>query len=211
MAKERPILFSGPMVRAILEGRKTQTRRAINPSPLDIITKREPWAKYAIRVLAEHRCWCAKYEDNPPRGKMIYCRFGEVGDRLWVKERVALHMPGDTFPGGVAYHATDAGLCASQIKWCPAIHMPRTASRIELDITCVRPERLHEIGKDGRKAHDVLAEGIDPSAIAREREWFHPDDSPAIAYSRLWNEINGAGSWDANPWVWVVEFRRTKP
>jgi hypothetical protein len=95
-----------------------------------------------------------------------------------------------------------------------AIHMTRWASRITLEITGVRVERLHEIGKDGRKAHDVLAEGITREQIEQQQKFFHPDDSPALAFAALWEQINGKRegcSWRDNPWVWVIEFKRIAP
>jgi hypothetical protein len=88
--------------------------------------------------------------------------------------------------------------------------MPRSASRLNLEITSVKVERLHEIGKDGRRAADVLAEGITREQIAHLEEIFHPDDSPALAFGSLWDSINGKGSWKANPWVWVVCFNRVE-
>ncbi len=89
----------------------------------------------------------------------------------------------------------------------PSIFMPRWASRITLEIVAVRVERLQDIGKDGRKAHDVLAEGITDGQIEQWRQWLHPDDAPAHTYGVLWESINGKGSWALNPWVWVIEFK----
>lgn len=208
--KERPIMFSADMVCAIIDGRKTQTRRALSPQPLDVLIKQEPWANQAIRVLDGARCWCAKLQDKPPRGKMIYCRFGEVGDRLWVRESWAPCIGGPCEPGNPVLYRADNGDAYEKLNWKPSIHMPRWASRLLLEITDVRVERLHSIGKDGRKAKDVLAEGIEQQAIERMREFFHPDDSPALAFAQLWEQINGKGSWRLNPWVWVVSFKRIK-
>ena len=191
--KEKPILFSGEMVRAILDGRKTMTRRCVK-RPFTIIQFTDgPW---------------------PVDGKAKPCPYGAPGDRLWVRER--LHFQLDE---GWVYVA-DMSLVPDEVDfskrtpYCPSIHMPRWASRITLEVTAVRVERVHDIGKDGRKASDVLAEGVTADAIAREREWFHQDDSPALAFSRLWDSINGKRkgcSWADNPWVWCVSFRRVTP
>ena len=90
----------------------------------------------------------------------------------------------------------------------PSIHMPRWASRITLEVTDVRVERVQDIGKDGSIARDILAEGIPQSAIDIQHKWFHPDDSPAIAFSQLWDSTNAKRGfdWESNPWVWVVGF-----
>jgi hypothetical protein len=194
--RERPILFSAPMVRAILEGRKTMTRRIVKPQSLfdgkDAIVKRFP----------NQRC----------------CPYGEVGERLWVRETWALRSDVDWLADPkraqqyALYRASYEGDLEDEWHsvdgWHPSIHLPRCLSRITLEITAVRVERLQQIGKDGRKARDVLAEGITQEQIDRQRKWFHQDDAPAIAFAELWESINGSGSWLKNPWVWVVSFKR---
>lgn len=190
--KERPILFSGPMVRAILDGRKTQTRRVVKPQPFSNEEYRFNFPKplrgglLACNYLSSHLCPC-----------------GQPGDWLWVRETWC-----HEFEGGYLYRADDlSGLAPEFVDgdgnptgrsgWKPSIHMPRAASRITLEITGVRVERLQEISED-----DAIAEGVVG----------HEEIQPASAYYReLWESINGHGSWDANPWVWVVEFRRFKP
>jgi hypothetical protein len=186
--KVRPILFSAPMVRAILEGRKTQTRRVVNPQPAG------EWA-------------------TPGR---TACPYGKPGDRLWVREAFMLVGGGD--PGTPIYRANwseDArrrglqNIPANEPKgWTPSIHMPRWVSRILLEVTGVRVEPLHDISQA-----DAIAEGGPPShpsidAVSRE---FGYDDFPRSWYAQLWEEINGADSWAANPWVWIVEFQRIQP
>ncbi len=177
--KERPIIFSAPMVRALIEGRKTQTRRIV---------------KNAHVITCDDRTGAT---DTP-------CPFGNVGDRLYVREATWKHRE-----TGEYRHGDDASYASwRECGWkrVPGIHMPRSMSRLTLTITDVRVERLHEIGKDGRKAKDVLAEGVDPEAIARNAAWFHPDDAPALAFAGLWESIHGKGSWKSNPWVWALTF-----
>lgn len=211
--RERPILFKGAMVRAILDGRKTQTRR--------VISHRESRWEVSDIDGFEWPYWpCYVYGEPEPID--MPCPYGEPGDHLWVRETFGLGWDSgagfytalpptghEDKPEKVFYQAD--GLDESQGRrcWLPSIHMKRAYSRITLEVTGVRCERLHAIGKDGRKAHDVLAEGIEPSAIAALAKWFHPDDAPALAYSALWNSINGKSHpWASNPWVWVVEFNR---
>jgi len=189
----RPILFSAPMVRALLAGTKTQTRRVVKPQP--VMRDGEPeWPADAKR----------------PRGRGFEdCPYGAPGDRLWVRETW------NTFEGWAGYfYAADNhsfGIGADDdpdhipehaVRWRPSIHMPRAASRITLEITAVRVERLQDISEA-----DAIAEGADPLLVP-------PDGGSAPhveGYRTLWEYINGAGSWDLNPWVWVVEFRRVTP
>ncbi len=213
--KERPILFSGAMVRAILEGRKTQTRRIVKPQPHD----------------GCGRIWCAEYSptvidrwgDEQP-GKEVFgaysedgewgvrCPYGQPGDRLWVRETWGVlheHLLNDqhepTF-WRADYNAEDF---ATQVlpRWRPSIHMPRSRSRIKLELTGVRVERLQDISQG-----DAIAEGAPPShssidAVSRDIGYA---DFSRSWYAQLWDQINGPGSWEANPLVWVVEFRRVE-
>ncbi len=233
--KERPILFSGPMVRAILEGRKTQTRRVVKPQP--------PFGcEYGING-AESHALCSKIGDVacwvPPTGKSVdnrlLCPYGQPGDRLWVKEtfwiddfnfypkgRLPKTWPPELDENALIYAAD--GSCCQQLGECecegngatlrPSIFMPRWASRITLEIVRVRVERLQEISED-----DAKAEGIESHPPPEERYgWKYYGKelerlnqwtlNPRWSYESLWESINGKGSWDANPWVWVVEFRR---
>lgn len=193
--KERPILFSAPMVRAILDGSKTQTRRVVKPCK-----DRAFGAELAPCEIAG--------EINA--GDYTHAKYGQPGDRLWAREAHA--FVGTVDPGWLLYRASGyEAECArhgfdkpypdeSTIKWRPSIHMPRWASRITLEITGVRVERLQDISKS-----DSVAEGIFIHADFRNR-----DDKygPVAAYCDLWESINGPGSWDENPWVWVIEFKR---
>ncbi len=185
--KERPILFSGQMVRAILGGRKTQTRRVVK-------TRRNT----VIQEQADGTLW-PYYEDEYGEWNRCVCPYGEIGDRLWVRETFSnvtecTHYNHLHDKRQWLYKATDE-TCFP--KWKPSIHMPRKASRITLEIISVRVERLQDISKS-----DARREGI-PSLVD---PLFSVD-----GFQRLWESINGHESWDANPWVWVIEFKRVKP
>ncbi len=199
MTKERPILFSGPMVRAILDGRKTQTRRVVKcPKVLDAMNEVGSWDGPG-----DVDAWIRSR-----------CPYGVPGDTLWVRETWGLH---DTEPSDgperahVYYRATDGDRHDLRYQlWRPSIHMPRWACRLTLAVKAVRVERLQEIGRDGRKAEHVMAEGLVPDDWKHHIEWFHPDDCPAIQFGQLWDSINGKRHpWASNPWVWVVEFEPT--
>lgn len=200
--KERPILFSGEMVKAILEDKKTQTRRVIKPQP----------------VQDPDRSW--RIEMHPRSGynserTMRYhlpnrCPYGESGDRLWVRETWA----GDEFTG-YAYKATEPdalpfGEEVTFTKWRPAIHMPRSASRITLEVVNVRVERVQQI-----LPGEAIAEGIKQTVKDAYFGWFDytgngQNLSPLMSFQSLWDSINekrGYG-WDVNPWVWVIEFKK---
>lgn len=183
--KSRPILFSAPMVRAILEGRKTQTRRVVKPpAPYDSGDDAVPimWAMGEIT-----------------------CPYGTTGDELWVREKLDLDEDGwvyasDGAPivGDINNHAVLDWLETrpAKLSHCVSIHMPRWASRITLTITNVRVERLNEISEVDAIAEGCQCAGVPASMTNRG------------AFAKLWESINGAGSWQANPWVWVVEFQR---
>jgi len=205
---EKPIIFSGPMVRAILEGRKTQTRRVckLQPQIVDV----EP--KY------EKHTWGFWHDDDYPNGRVIRCPFGSRGTVLWVREAWAQPFAESKNSNGVIYRADGAdylGLAerkhgwgeAESDSWKPSIHMPRKFCRLFLTVTDVRVEKLQNISDS-----DVRAEGISEAAIEKCREWLHPNDCPGEAFSELWNSINekrGYG-WKENPWVWIIEFEVTK-
>lgn len=208
--KERPILFSAPMVRAILARAKTQTRRVVKPQP--IMRDGEPlWPNDAKK----------------PRGRGFEdCPYGRPGDRLWVREAHSIGpgpgvplQPGET-AGALRWpHVTylaDGAVERRDMRWKgafgvgrPSIHMFRWASRITLEVTDVRVERLQHISAD-----DAKAEGISEFIGGW---WCEHDDAEQVAgmtpqegYRQLWERINGPESWAANPWVWVVEFKRVE-
>lgn len=218
--KERPILFSGPMVRAILEGRKTVTRRIVKPQYAV-----GPWS---VRPAANPRHQRHSHDWWLPNGSQPYsalphCQYGQPGERLWVREawaadaQVDAVAPRDLSHGEPILYPADEAVrqtgCAMICKGTtrPSIHMPRWVSRIQLEITAVRVERLQDISDE-----QAEAEGVDrPESITdvdvwdgAERELFNAMNRPRDRFSRLWGDINGPDSWAANPWVWVVEFKR---
>lgn len=222
--KERPILMSGPMVKAILDGRKTQTRRVVKPQPPDDF---------------DRHCWFdapAYGWTNEPEPAInwftLRCRHGLPGERLYIREKWALVQwdedGTDDWTGSIpkeppglgwsAHHAAGSTYendCLEDrgFRWRPSIHMPRWAARIIIEVTGVRVERIQDISDA-----DAIAEGIrrfDETAGQSVYTWYGVDRStdrnPIGAYRTLWESIHGPGSWDANPWVWAVEFRRIEP
>ena len=209
--KERPILFSGPMVRALLDGSKTQTRRVVKPQPTHFNPVGVPRLAKPVGPNA-----------------VITCPYGQPGDRLWVRESWAPDPPCDGTWGYTTWAGCREGQIAGvpdrfrhprfcnyaanwlhgPIRWTPSIHMPRWASRITLEITGVRVERLQDISEA-----DAKAEGIEKTPSGFWSLYGQADVdgtySPRSSYRALWESINGPGSWDANPWVWVVEFKTT--
>lgn len=206
--KERPILFSGPMVRAILSGQKTVTRRVMKPqpqkAPVDVVDGVPSWdspTNYAGEV-----------QMNTQHGKP--CPYGKPGDRLWVREAWAqinvAQAPGETW---VVYRECDNRTDYGG-PWKPSIHMRRRDSRILLEVTDVRVERVQDITEDQAEAEGV--EGCIPSCPGPYDEHGNPEcDCMNLTYVQsfqaLWESINGRKSWDANPWVGVVEFKRIEP
>ncbi|MDD2741258.1 MAG: hypothetical protein PHV02_03235 [Rhodocyclaceae bacterium] len=192
--KERPILFSAEMVRAILEGRKTQTRRAIK------------LRHDADVVVVDGKVW---KPDRVDYAGYVDCPRGQPGDLLWVRETWANFLGDDH----ILYRATNDPSIELVATWKPSIHMPRWASRILLQITNVRVERLQEISEA-----DAIAEGVElfatpaqprPSEQCLWKDYLTPglsEPSAKRSYASLWDSINGEGSWTKNPWVWVVEF-----
>jgi hypothetical protein len=222
--RERPILFSGPMVRALLDGRKTQTRRTVKlPTEGEYIRPdMGGWSPSTIggddqhgRSVPEHVClW------NQTTGTTLACPYGVPGDRLWVKEthaivpRTAYAMsdgvqqtlkPGDDHDAAVyaaGWERSKPG------RWRPSIHMPRWASRLTLEITEVRVERLQDISDRGQP-NDCIAEGVFADDFeGKASDWLERGFSSIekARFHDLWTSINGPGSWDANPWVWAVSF-----
>lgn len=191
---ERPILFSAPMVRAILDGRKTQTRRIVKPQP--------PSDCAPIRVEEFHPTVIDRYGDEGPGAPIfgaydlggewgVRCPYGQPGDRLWVRE--TWRAWGGTVRH-VDYRATTE-IPRPADGWKPSIHMRRADSRIMLEIVAVRVERLQDISEADAKAEGCQAD---------------PYDGPTYYdhFALLWRSINGQGSWTTNPWVWVIEFKR---
>jgi hypothetical protein len=194
--KERPILFSGPMVRALLAGTKTQTRRVVKP----ILSERE-WieerngGEFWRCADGEPTCYNGVWETHEyAQQARIVLPYGQPGDRLWVRETFA-----PTALDGVYQYKASGGLIGT--TWKPSIHMPKAASRITLEVTGVRVERLNDISHI-----DAINEGVSTLPM-RKPENRHLTMTQS-SYANLWEHINGPGSWDANPWVWVVEFKK---
>lgn len=217
MTKERPILFSAPMVRAILEDRKTQTRRIIK-SPKKKLAKRLP--VHVVPFIGNKDLPTWKYGFCMDNDRVVnfhgLCPYGKPGDRLWVRETFA-HGRIDKLPHPCKYRADhpDADTVPGQYgrAWTPSIHMPRWASRIDLLITNVRVERLQDISEGDAKNEGLTFETADPPFyyVDGDKTRASYADTPRRSFAGLWESINGKGSWDANPWVWVVEFERVKP
>ena len=200
--KERPILFNAAMVKAILSGRKTQTRRVINPQPSSGVRK---------SVLVK-----SGVEDD--HGRELVCPLGQTGDQLWVRETFATGLCTKTTMAYKASHKAEdlEEGWLEKIKWRPSIHMPRWASRIQLEITNVGVQRLQDISSG-----DVVREGI-CQLPASGRYCINPGDQYLGGASHdarevfywLWDSIYGGDSkqcWKANPWVWVAEFKLLAP
>lgn len=226
--RELPILFAAPMVRAILEGRKTQTRRLL---------KLPPWwtggperAAYALNLQSRNGDHAALgyFVDGRVRRRYV-CPYGAPGDRLYVRETWRcegssfreLNTASPVYEYFINYQADDRTLplrfgaqqkltgkshtVAGDIAWRPSIFMPRRASRITLEVTGVRVERLQDISEA-----DAMAEGVQHACgdVFGVDSLVPPEhDLPQDAFAALWEGINGAGSWEANPFVWVINFR----
>lgn len=233
---ERPILFSGPMVRAILDGRKTQTRRIAKIPGADadrftagivdvtpFIGRDGPTHEFGLHssphVISSH----------------VRCPCGSPGDRLWVRETwspwsdvvdcgedaklrdARAQMPWACILYGADRAWTKQNPADNGGRWRPSIHMPRWASRLTLDVTAVRVQRLQAISEA-----DAIAEGVRelPLQEGQPGAWWTADPSagaalhardPVAAFRKLWDSINGdRASWESNPWVWVVEFTRAE-
>lgn len=203
--KERPILFSGEMVRAILEGRKTQTRRIVKPQ------LPENYIPIGSGYVGADCYWTTFDDPSSDDADLItvHCPYGKVGDRLWVREAISKPFPLDVksqnFTG--FYRATEP---ERKVQWTPSIHMPRWASRIALEVTGVRVERLQDITEEDAKAEvasERPAHGKIVGNLGRAGHWQFRQ-----GFRELWDEINGKrASWGSNPWVWVVEFKKEMP
>ena len=215
---ERPILFSGPMVRAILAGRKTVTRRVVTSRhPIALIgssdERGDPSAWGYFFDGPDHHGYMVLgrgHDDCHDHGKVsIPCPYGAAGDRLWVRETFCLRDPEHHPERGYWYAATDD---VDEPRWTPSIHMPRRASRITLEVVGVRVERLQEIDEA-----DARAEGADPADAfqvfqAGTGRRSDMERTHRGAFACLWDGINGdRAPWASNPWVWRVEFRQVQP
>lgn len=218
--KISPILFSSEMVKAILDGRKTQTRRVIKPQPIEGLTF---WGDYYIK---------GKGNDKLALGAAIqgidlngFCPYGNSGDILWVREKWAARDC-NTRNGEVKieYAASEGIFQKKNIrqsvmilntplglakKWKPSIHMPKDVCRLFLKVKSVRVERLRDISEE-----DARAEGVEETKLGFKNyeksysvsEFIGGGTEALRSFQSLWKSINGPESWDANPWVWVIEF-----
>ena len=214
--KERPILFSSPMIRAILDGRKTMTRRVVKPQPYIVDHGNFTAWRWDHGPGDAYTTWKTTFWKttlDPLTFVGMACErrpwpYGSSGDRLWVRETWRCHQE-ESGLFAVNYRADDsvvewgpfdaepAGFGMCDWTWKPSIHMPRWASRITLEVTAVRVERLQEIDEA-----DAEKEGVGLVFVGCRP-----------MFRRLWNELNesrGFG-WDTNPWVWVISFERLKP
>lgn len=211
--KEKPILFSGPMVRSILDGRKTQTRRVIKHPHLTSENEFDPYN--GSGAMDDFDCGFVFYT-VPKCGDRIAvkCPYGEAGDRLYVRETWWDNCPGYGPDKSQLYYRAD-GIPdfegeEAEIRWSPSIHMPRWASRITLEIISVHVQRLTDIDEE-----DCLREGI----LMHDGRYGVGDDyfryfykNPIAAFAELWDSINGKTyPWELDPWVWVVEFKIVTP
>lgn len=229
---ERPILFSAPMVRALLNGTKTQTRRVIKPQPparyefgsgfrLGQYTQtrvdRNGFQREGLDVFGIH-------DVDGEWGRV--CPYGAPGDRLWARETWLVRSQdargeidwdrhnaerdamGRMPWASVVYAANSWETKVDGEKWRPSIFMPRWASRITLEITEVRVQRLHDITDEDAVAESCPPRGPQPKGVGSQV--FDPD-SPIKAFERLWRSINGDAAWFDNPWVWALTFRRVQP
>ena len=235
--KERGMIFNGEMVRAILDGRKTQTRRIMAPQPADDIER-------GIFPNPEVIGWKSSRRHKHGSTTAHFCHYGKPGDRIWVRETwgvvshafsddglmidwvpdrpaTAIHeMPfGNGYYSGYAIYAADGeftwgdddGYEDGRSCWKPSIHMPRAASRILLEITDVRVERLNAISEEDAEAEGINMEALYDSqdcydCIANHNMTGRPTVTGAFKY--LWESIYGEEGWKSNPWVWVIKFKR---
>ena len=212
----KPILFNTAMVQAILEGRKTVTRRAIKPQPAG-----------ALRPMGAGSCWPGCFE--APGEERIYRPPYQPGDVLYVREtwaKIPVSPGGHFRPTGVYYYKAGPVKVPEKYleRWRPSIHMPRAAARIFLRVTAVKAARLQEVEKE-----DVLREGVEPKYYAGDCKcaWAFEGcmEKPCanrdgyidlchwMPFSELWDKTvkpadRSAYGWEANPWVWVIEFER---
>ncbi|WP_395223915.1 hypothetical protein [Klebsiella pneumoniae] len=244
--KERGMIFNGEMVRAILDGRKTQTRRIMKVQPSEDFTP----MNMALETDYKARWYTPGVVDKDgylqPVSKEVFgvsnenegysCPFGAVGDRIWVREAFRVHSRA-TDVATLVYKASErnswteqthrvpVAVCnkpATPEKWTPSLHMPRWASRILLEITDVRVEQLNAISpedaeSEGLERTNFTGFGDEPGlpSYPEPDVYFDPlkkqwKEYPPEAFAGLWESIYGEGSWQANPWVWVISFKRVE-
>lgn len=223
---ERGMIFNAEMVRAILDGRKTQTRRIMKVQPEP--SKSRPGDFWFSSKKLESMVHISDFApgNSPIADYHLFiqehcCPFGAVGDRIWVRETWARYNI-DQNSHDLAYRATTPADWPEGGRWRPSIHMPRWASRILLEITNVRIERLNAISpedaeSEGLECTNFTGFGDEPGlpSYPEPDVYFDPlkkqwKEYPPEAFAGLWESIYGEGSWKANPWVWVIEFKRVE-
>ena len=207
--KARPVLFSAPMVRSLLDDSKTMTRRIVKPQPGE-----------DVRLHSLHDAFAtfARVVDGEPFvGRGLPCPYGKPGDRLWVRETWAVDYQHDAVKPSLLRPTVSTLYRASEDRpgvardgrrgrWRQSIFMPRWASRITLEVTGVRVERLTKISEADAKAEGVEAVNGHPERGA----FLGLGPCHREGFAQLWADINGEGSWAANPWVWVISFARVE-
>lgn len=219
--KEHPILFSSQMVRAILDGRKTQTRRVIKPPRWAFIDDVQASKTTNNRFFV----WVP---DDCDTEYQIYCPYGDAGDTLWVRETHAI-VPRTAYQNSTGVEQIlkpndnhdlaifkEGWKRSPPSRWRPSIHMPRWAARMLLEVTHVRAERLQDISEADaeREGIELIEHNCFKNYLAGkpydEIPGYEYLQDPIGSFRSLWKSINGADAWDLNPWVWVVEFERVK-
>jgi hypothetical protein len=228
LAKFHPILFSTPMVQGIMEDKKTMTRRIIKP-------RDQPFLKDDKCIIEFNATWgwvvkrsIGARSDRYEIIQQFKCPYGKVGDILWVRETFvhngAYYLYRASQNNDDYFHDFDTYEKTEKIKWKPSIFMPKAACRIFLKITNVKVERLQDISEEDAKSEGVLLENgqyynyqlgahfMDGARFKWHQgieKWVSAAES---SFQTLWQSINGAESWNANPWVWVISFKKiTKP
>jgi hypothetical protein len=204
----KPIIFSTPMVKAILEGRKTQTRRVIEPQPVTDILGMQRWRAVSSGDISQRNSIILDYAPYQP------------GDILWVREMwrcIAVGKGGQNEVAIIEYKngqqavfdvdSKEALYFAGKARWKPSSHMPRKLSRLLLEVKGVRAERLRDISEEDAKAEGVsnISYMLSPNEVVRLGE-----SAAVTRFCSLWDTLNARRgfSWDSNPWVWVIEFER---
>lgn len=222
--KAKPILFSAPMVNAILAGTKTQTRRAVKPQPPgDYICLANPEriTRSGVGVRPDQyfcdngtgKSRAVVYSDGSGRnydtGNALFCPYGQLGDILYVKEALVRDVYGLTYKADDADVEVPVG-CGwkCRLGTISPIHMPRWASRITLEITDVRVQRVRDISEEDAKAEGIRPIDCGGSGPNHWTDGTHNAPTAKEVYRELWGSISGWDSWDANPWCWCISFRR---
>ena len=215
---ERPIIFNGDMVRAILRGEKTQTRRPVKPQPATGCIYSINGAHNAALHLTDAGCQ-VRYILPTGRSKdhLLLCPFGQPGDRLWGRETFREYYPKEGWPAPKALYKAD-GIARLEdtetgktIPWRPSIHMPRSLSRITLEITDINVERVQDITEDDARAEGVMPEFRTVVARSDGGPDYHIPCSYRGGFANLWDALYAKRpglSWGNNPWVWVLTFKQ---